>query len=81
MCASARSISESNLIAAFGLCFRYQSTTASYSAAAPRESPPNQWALGSFAKLRLRTSDHEVVLALPESRSANRFPISASQAC
>jgi len=46
----------------------------------PREIPQSYRAWGNFVRLRLRTSAQEVVFAFPESRSAIRLPISASQA-
>jgi hypothetical protein len=81
MCSNARSTSASSLRAASGPAPSTNQTRRHIRGWLPRETPPNQWASGSFAKLRWRTSDHGVVLALPESRSSSRFPISASQAC
>jgi hypothetical protein len=71
-CTSVNSLSNSHANIVFGEGFVVQVDSVS--------AHGNYCACGSFAKLRRRTSDHGVVFALPESRSARRLPISASQA-
>jgi hypothetical protein len=78
--ASARSTSASNLSAHRGCAPGTSRMPHHIRRRLHHETSQDWWARGSFAKLRRRTSAQEVVCALPDSSSAIRFPISASQA-